>query len=107
MTVQVASDVNTNGARNGRSGRSKRTVADLNVLLNQRSPLPSTHPNHTSLTPLRDTAAHQLQALSFPTTRDEEWRFTDISPLLSLDWDATLDNNRVVTLGRYSTPCPT
>lgn len=31
---------------------------------------------------LRDYAGVQLQELTFPTTRDEEWRFTDLSPLL-------------------------
>lgn len=98
MTVKVASDLNTNGARNGSNGKPNLTVADWNVFLNQRSPLASTHPNHTCLTPLRDMATHQLNALSFPTTRDEEWRFTDVSPLLSLDWDTTLDKNPLVTL---------
>jgi len=30
---------------------------------------------------LRDRAAAQVQSLSLPTTRQEEWRFTDLSPL--------------------------
>ena len=34
------------------------------------------------LTALRGRALERANALSVPTTRDEEWRFTDISPLL-------------------------
>ncbi len=30
---------------------------------------------------LRDRAAHQVRQLTLPTNRDEEWRFTDLSPL--------------------------
>ncbi|MGA9383172.1 MAG: SufD family Fe-S cluster assembly protein, partial [Phormidium sp.] len=33
---------------------------------------------------LRDTAAEYVLGSKFPTTRDEEWRFTDISPLLEI-----------------------
>ena len=91
MTVQVASDVNTNGSRNG-SGP-KLTVADLNVFLKQRSPLLEAHPAHATLTNIRATATDQLRTLSFPTTRDEEWRFTDLSSLLSVNWDAALTDD--------------
>lgn len=34
---------------------------------------------------LRDRAAAQVQETAFPTTRDEEWRVTDLSPLLQID----------------------
>ncbi|NJK74913.1 MAG: Fe-S cluster assembly protein SufD [Microcoleus sp. SU_5_6] len=33
---------------------------------------------------VRDAAASWLQDASFPTVRDEEWRFTDLSPLLQV-----------------------
>lgn len=33
---------------------------------------------------LRDAAAEYLLGAKFPTTKDEEWRFTDISPLLEM-----------------------
>ena len=36
---------------------------------------------------LRDRASVRVQEQAFPTTRDEEWRFTDLSPLL----DVTLE----------------
>ncbi|MFB2935430.1 Fe-S cluster assembly protein SufD [Aerosakkonemataceae cyanobacterium BLCC-F154] len=34
---------------------------------------------------LRDVAAEYVLGSKFPTTKDEEWRFTDISPLLELN----------------------
>ena len=97
MTVQVASNVNTNGSSNGNGAASKLRVADLNVFLKQRSPLDSNYPSHAYLTALRDTATEQIRGLSFPTTRDEEWRFTDLSPILSLNWDTDLTDTPTVT----------
>jgi len=38
-----------------------------------------------TLTALRDRAAVWLQESAFPTTRDEEWRFTDLSALLTVE----------------------
>jgi Fe-S cluster assembly protein SufD len=35
---------------------------------------------------LRDEAALRLQAQSFPTSRDEDWRFTDLSSLSKVQW---------------------
>ncbi|WP_416666690.1 Fe-S cluster assembly protein SufD [Egbenema bharatensis] len=43
-----------------------------------------TQPTQAWLTALRDRALAQVQSQSFPTTRDEEWRFTDLSPLLEV-----------------------
>lgn len=37
---------------------------------------------------LRDRAAAQVRQLTVPTTRNEEWRFTDLSPLLRCDFQA-------------------
>jgi Fe-S cluster assembly protein SufD len=37
---------------------------------------------------LRDRAALLVQERTFPSTRDEEWRFTDLSDLLALDLSA-------------------
>jgi Fe-S cluster assembly protein SufD len=41
-------------------------------------------PTQTWLSSLRDRASEQVQSHSFPTTRNEEWRFTDLSPLLEV-----------------------
>lgn len=43
-----------------------------------------TQPTQAALASLRDRASEQVQSHSFPTTRDEEWRFTDLSPLLEV-----------------------
>ena len=42
----------------------------------------------SALQVLRSAAAGRVQAQSFPTTRDEEWRFTDLSELLRLELNA-------------------
>lgn len=63
--------------------------AYLNHLLNQGAVL-----NKAALRPeiatllqeLRDRATAQLREQALPSTRDEEWRFTDLSPLLSLQF---------------------
>jgi Fe-S cluster assembly protein SufD len=41
-------------------------------------------PKAARLQSMRDRAAVQLQEHAFPTSRDEEWRFTDLSALLNL-----------------------
>jgi Fe-S cluster assembly protein SufD len=38
------------------------------------------------LQPLRDQASAIVQELAIPSTRDENWRFTDLTKLLSHDW---------------------
>ncbi|MHB8474036.1 MAG: Fe-S cluster assembly protein SufD [Gammaproteobacteria bacterium] len=40
---------------------------------------------------LRARCAAQLQSLALPTTRDEEWRFTDLTPLLRQTYSAAGD----------------
>jgi Fe-S cluster assembly protein SufD len=35
---------------------------------------------------LRDKAAARFAALGFPTVRDEEWRFTNVSPIAAIDF---------------------
>lgn len=42
----------------------------------------------TGLQALRDHAALRVQEQTFPSTRDEEWRFTDLSELLSVELTA-------------------
>lgn len=40
------------------------------------------------LLPLRDRAKAIVEELEIPSTRDEAWRFTDLSPLLAETWQA-------------------
>lgn len=44
---------------------------------------------------LRDRAAIRVQEQAFPTTRDEEWRFTDLSPLLDVTLERVVDQPAV------------
>ena len=41
------------------------------------------------LTQLRDRAEAWTRELAIPTTRDEDWRFTDLSPLLAFDFQSS------------------
>ncbi|NET10798.1 MAG: Fe-S cluster assembly protein SufD, partial [Symploca sp. SIO2B6] len=94
MTLQVASNLKTtNGSLDALKGSA------LNLLLNQRSPLPPTLHGAAKayLQGLRDRATTELAPLTFPSTRDEEWRFTKLTPLLELDWSSTLSNAPVVS----------
>lgn len=45
------------------------------------------------LTALREEAANCISTLTLPTTRDEEWRFTDISPLINMSFAPALSTN--------------
>ena len=78
----------------GNAGRALQVdrTAYLANLLNLRSPLPD---GLSWLNDTRDCAAAHIPELAIPSTRDEEWRFTDLSPLLALQLQtaqaATLD----------------
>jgi Fe-S cluster assembly protein SufD len=58
----------------------QRRAAGLAKLIEVREPLSQ---SSDWLKALRDRATTQLQNLALPSTRDEEWRFTDLSALLS------------------------
>jgi Fe-S cluster assembly protein SufD len=58
------------------------TTGYLGSLLQGRPPASSL----TWLNQLRANAVDRVGALTVPTTRDEEWRFTDISPLTKLSF---------------------
>jgi Fe-S cluster assembly protein SufD len=63
------------------STASEKRSACLAALLELRSPsLPKAPP---WLQATRDLAATKVQTLAIPSTRDEEWRFTDLSALVS------------------------
>jgi Fe-S cluster assembly protein SufD len=65
--------------------------AYLATLLALRSPLPSSPDSPASiqvLQSLRDRATARVQELAIPSTRDEDWRFTDLSALLQLNLQA-------------------
>ncbi|MCC3602662.1 MAG: Fe-S cluster assembly protein SufD [Microcoleus sp. PH2017_29_MFU_D_A] len=47
---------------------------------------------------LRDAATEYVLAASFPTVRDEEWRFTDLSPVLQVPFHVPQSNQSSVKL---------
>ncbi|NQE36218.1 Fe-S cluster assembly protein SufD [Microcoleus asticus] len=47
---------------------------------------------------LRDAATEYVLSSSFPTVRDEEWRFTDLSPVLQIPFHIPLSNQSKVKL---------
>jgi Fe-S cluster assembly protein SufD len=62
----------------------------LQNLLNQRLSLPTSVANSLEiggwLQGLRDRASDIISELAIPTTKDEEWRFTDLSPILPISF---------------------
>ncbi len=56
-------------------------TAYLSNLLKRRQPTPLAWLNQT-----RDQAAAIAAELAIPSTRDEAWRFTDLTPLVQQDW---------------------
>lgn len=56
------------------------------------------------LTDLRDKAAEYLLSAAFPTTRDEEWRFTDLSPLLKIPFHLAENNQLDIGLADITLP---
>ncbi|MBM0742794.1 Fe-S cluster assembly protein SufD [Phormidium sp. CLA17] len=58
-------------------------AAYLQTLLHLRLPLPE---SLIGLQVIRDRATARIQELAIPSTRDEEWRFADLSSLLQVDF---------------------
>ncbi|WP_293333091.1 Fe-S cluster assembly protein SufD [Microcoleus sp. CAWBG58] len=53
---------------------------------------------------LRDAATEYVLAASFPTVRDEEWRFTDLSPVLQVPFHVPQSNQSTVKLADVIMP---
>jgi Fe-S cluster assembly protein SufD len=66
--------------------------------------LAATHPQrcYSWIQALRDRAAVRVGEQTFPTTRDEEWRFTDLSPLLQTQFEAAIDHPSAANLDSVS-----
>lgn len=77
MTIQVSPVIDT-----PLSQASAKRAEFLNWL---RQLAQTTQPAVNWVSSLRDRAVVQLQEQTFPTSRDEEWRFTNLSALLALN----------------------
>lgn len=53
---------------------------------------------------LRDAGAEYVLAASFPTVKDEEWRFTDLSPLLPIQFNVPQSNQSAIKLSDITMP---
>ncbi|TVQ16898.1 MAG: Fe-S cluster assembly protein SufD, partial [Leptolyngbya sp. DLM2.Bin15] len=84
--------------------------AYLVQLLSQRLDLDETRLDGATLAwlkELRHQAVAQLQTASLPTQRDEDWRFTDLSSLLAVDFEVAQPNLAAIapeTLTQYDVP---
>jgi len=69
-------------------------------LVNQCGKLEAAHSKTSAygLQDLRDAATEYVLAASFPTVRDEEWRFTDLSPILQVPFHVPQSNQSTVKL---------
>lgn len=81
MTIEVSTVPEAAVSLSGKVDR----AAALAQLLNLRSPL---SPSIERLQAVRDQAAAIVQELAIPSTREEEWRFTDLSDLLQTKFTA-------------------
>ena len=84
--------------------------AYLVQLLSQRLDVDETRLDGATLAwlkELRHQAVAQLQTASLPTQRDEDWRFTDLSSLLAVDFEAAQPNLEAIApeaLTQYHVP---
>lgn len=89
MTIQVSTNTIPNPEELGLTSASDRGDAYLTGLLNQCQALDLQviDPEIVGLVQeLRDRSSLWVNKLTVPTKRDEEWRFTDLSPLLEVNF---------------------
>lgn len=89
MTIQVSTNTIPNPEELGLTSASDRKDAYLTGLLNQCKALDLQviDPEIARLVQeLRDRTSLWVNKLTIPTKRDEEWRFTDLSPLLEVNF---------------------
>lgn len=89
MSIQVSSSIIPNPEELGLMTANERRNAYLSGLLNQcqELDLQVIEPEIAALLQsLRNQASVWVKELAIPTKRDEEWRFTDLSPLLQVNF---------------------
>ncbi len=100
MSIQVSSAPEQTGLSNAAQMRSN-FFAHLLTLAKQ------TPDGSSALREIRDRAQSLLQEQSFPTTRDEEWRFTDLSELVQMRFESVSDHHSAVNIdsvGEFGLP---
>jgi Fe-S cluster assembly protein SufD len=81
----------------------KREVAYLSELLQQRQNLEARE-TVAWLQDVRDRATPVVSELAIPTTRDEEWRFTDLSALLKVNFVAAKPTSALPDISSFVLP---
>ncbi|OIP73461.1 MAG: Fe-S cluster assembly protein SufD [Oscillatoriales cyanobacterium CG2_30_44_21] len=79
MTIQVSESIDDQELKGAVSNRSKRAVNGQQFA----SQVSRLHPDLTPavLAELRQASGDRLLSLTFPTTKDEDWKYTDVSVL--------------------------
>lgn len=94
MTIQVSPALPETGPdmrpELGLSGSAQKRQACLSRLLELAI---ATSPTTAGIQELRDRATIRVQSQTFPSNRDEEWRFTDLSDLLGIEFAAAPHSN--------------
>jgi len=96
----MAIQVSDSGASNTSAPKRVDRREALQKLLEGRVSLDTASTNHDALNPfstIRDRAASEVRSLSLPSTRDEEWRFFDFSPLLEQEFQTVANQDLGVT----------
>ncbi len=78
MAVSATSNLEATGSDRGH--------AFIQSILNQRVSLDGSDSVSPFLSTLRSQAEARLAELNIPTSRDEDWKYTDLSPLLKYDF---------------------
>ncbi|MEB3217490.1 MAG: Fe-S cluster assembly protein SufD [Nostocales cyanobacterium 94392] len=91
MNIQVSPSAIPNSTQTSLSNGHLNKDAYLNGLLDQVRAIKT----QGWLQELKDNAANWVRHSTLPTKKDEEWRFTDLSPLRQLDFN--LDTNNSVS----------
>ncbi|MEM7771595.1 MAG: hypothetical protein AAF327_13945, partial [Cyanobacteria bacterium P01_A01_bin.37] len=87
MTIQVSSP---NLPTNGSTVKADRAtylsaLTDCRGILTDKAFQPEVL---STLQTIRTQATSEVRSLSMPSKRDEEWRFTDLSPMLEMDFQS-------------------
>jgi Fe-S cluster assembly protein SufD len=80
MSIQVSSAPLESGQTQSTAAQTRTAYLAKLLELAQATAI-----GHPSLQVLRDHARLRVQEQTFPSTREEEWRFTDLSELLTID----------------------
>jgi Fe-S cluster assembly protein SufD len=91
MSIQVSSAPEQTGVSN--AAQMRVNFFDHLLTLAKQAPDGS-----SALREIRDRAPSLLQEQSFPTTRDEEWRFTDLSELVQMRFESVSDHHSAVNI---------